>query len=605
MGLGHRRLTIMDRSDLAAQPMRNEDGSVWIVFNGEIYNYLTLREGLIQRGHQFQSQSDTEVILHLYEERGLECVKQLRGMFAFAIWDKSQEQLLLARDRLGKKPLYYTQTPERFLFASEIKALWQDESLPREINIPAIHHYLSLGYVPGPHTAFQNIFSLPPAHTLVFKNGVAKLECYWHLSFEHSMDAPQPDVREVQAEILARLREALSLRLASAVPVGVLLSGGLDSSLLVALMAQVERGPIKTFSIRFPEQSHDEAPYARQVAELFHTEHHEFGITTQLADLLPEVARTFDEPFGDSSALPTYFLAKMVKPEVTVALNGDGGDEAFGGYDRYTKDQLAAFYLGLPAPLRTINAGLLKAAIPSSLAVHSLPRRLQDFAQFQASSPAVRYYRWVSIIQAPEQQMLYTPEFYETGQAQPTNALIESLFQSAGTTNPLEAALHTDIHTYLPDDLLVKMDRAMMAFGVETRSPFLDQDFMEYAAGLPAGFKIRHLTRKWILKQASRTLLPLDIIQRPKHGFGLPVGEWLRGALRPMVYDVLLSKPARERGYFRPEAIQAMLDQHSRGQANWQFHLWSLLMLELWQLNCVEAARPLGHTHLPISLTTA
>lgn len=589
-GLGHRRLTIMDTSEAAGQPMRNEAGTVWITFNGEIYNYLDLRHELLSCGHTFLSQSDTEVILHLYEELGPRCVEKLRGMFAFAIWDSAREQLVLARDRLGKKPLYYTQTDQRFLFASEIKALWQDETVERTIHLPALHHYLSLGYIPGPQTAFKNVFCLPPAHILVLRSNTIHLERYWQFTFEQPTKAP--DIKQTEVEILQRIQEAVALRLASAVPVGVMLSGGLDSSLLVAIMARLDARPIQTFSVSLPGRAHDEAPYARQVAELFKTEHHEFAFTPDLAEWLPQVAAQFDEPFGDSSALPTYYLAKMLGQQVTVALNGDGGDEDFAGYDRYGKDQWAAFYLKQPASMRRAVAGLMQATIPGSAPTHGLARRLQNFAAFNPPTAADRYYRWVSIFQEPDRQALFTSDFLEAQNGQTTEALIAGFYNAAPSANPTEAALYTDIHTYLADDLLVKMDRATMAFGVEARSPFLDHEFVAYAAGLPIGFKNRHLTRKWILKQAAQSLLPKAIVERPKRGFGLPVGEWLRGPLRPMLYDVLTSQTARQRGYFNTEAVTTMLTQHQSGQANWQFHLWNLLMLELWQQTCVDVARP-------------
>ncbi len=591
VGLGHRHLAIVDRTASAAQPMRNEDGTIWVIFNGEIYNYRALRENLIHQGHRFHSNTDTEVLVHLYEEYGTECVTHLRGMFAFAIWDRPQAQLFLARDRLGKKPLYYTQTPERFLFASEIKALWQDASLERQVNVPAIHQYLSLSYIPGPQTAFQNIYQLPPAHTLTLRHGVSRLECYWHLSFTSTTSNPALDLRQVQAEILERLKQAVATRMVAEAPVGVLLSGGIDSSLIVALMAQLSAKPVQTFSIGLPERQHDESGFARQIAAQFHTDHHEFPITPQLADLLPQVAGHFDEPFGDSSALPTYYLAQRTKPYITVALNGDGSDEDFAGYDRYTKDRLAIAYAGLPAPLRALTAGVLSRAVPGALPGDSLLKRVLDFTHSQYTTPAQRYFRWVSVFQAPQVQTLYTPDFWQAGQAQTAEALVTSIFDAATNPDPTQAALHTDILTYLADDLLVKMDRAAMAFAVETRSPFLDQEIMEYAAGLPASLKIRGWTRKWILKQAARSLLPPAIIQRPKHGFGLPVGEWLRGPLRPMLCDVVLSQRALQRGYFQPAALRALLEDHLAGRQNWQYQLWNILMLELWQMACVEAPR--------------
>jgi asparagine synthase (glutamine-hydrolysing) len=585
-GLGHRRLAIIDRTSLGNQPMSNEDGSIWLVFDGEIYNFRSLRQQL-EGKHTFRSQSDTEVIIHLYEEYGEDCIEHLRGMFAFALWDGTEEKLFMARDRLGQKFIYYTSGPERFLFASEIKSLLQDHGLTRVPNLNALHDYLSLSYAPGAETAFKNIYRIPPAHKLVYQKGKLTLSRYWQLSYAAASGrAPGPG--QVKEEIIEKLTESVSLRLMSEVPLGAFLSGGIDSSSVVALMMQLTGRPVKTFSIGFNEKSHDESHYARMVSRALGTEHYEYTLSPYITSILPEVIEQYDEPFADPSAIPTYYLAKMAKQHVTVALNGDGGDENFAGYDRYVKSKLALYYHWLPSPLRRSLTFLFSRLVPGSLPHDNILGRLREFFSAGDMSLAEMYCRWLFFFNRYDKVNLYTDAFSSGIDTEDTEEMIERLIHSSDGKDFTEAAVHTDVLTYLPGDLLIKMDRATMAHALESRSPFLDHTFMEYVAALPSRFKLQGLSRKWILKEAAGTLLPDEIIRRPKRGFGIPVDQWLRTQLRDAVYDILMSRSSRDRGYFKESAVEELLKQHMSGERNWQFHLWNLLVLELWHQRFID-----------------
>jgi len=586
IGLAHRRLSIIDLSPAGHQPMSNEDGTVWIVFNGEIYNFQDLRPDLEQRGHCFHSQSDTEVILHLYEEHGVDCLRFLRGMFAFAIWDGTRRRLFLARDRLGKKPLCYQQDAEAFRFASEVKAILQDSQVEALPDPSGIAQYLTFGYLPGPASAFQGVRRLPPAHYLVCENGRVEVVRYWRLRRERKEQRSEAEWCEA---LLARLEEAVRLRLVSDVPLGAFLSGGIDSSAVVALMSRVSHKPVKTFSIGFEEPEYDELRYARQVAERFGTEHHELVVHPDAMAVLPKLAWHYDEPFGDSSAVPTYYVAQMTRKYVSVALNGDAGDENFGGYDRYVANLLAASFDRWP------GAGLARDAIRRGLRL--LPRRGRRTSLFSrgcrfldglADSPERRYARWFCHFYGDRKAELCTPEFLAA--AGETDALegLLALYRASDASDFGEATLGVDAALYLPDDLLVKVDIASMAHSLEARSPFLDHEFMEFAATIPFDLKIRGRVKKYILKRALTGLLPDEILHRPKMGFGVPIDHWLRRELREFAADTLLGPKAAGRGYFRQEMIRQMLDEHARGRANWHYLLWTLLMLELWHRTYID-----------------
>lgn len=588
IGLGSRRLAIIDLSPRAHMPMSNEDGSLWIVLNGEIYNFQELRTGLERKGHQFRSASDTEVVLHLYEEEGVDCLQRLRGMFAFAVWDSKQQTLFLARDRLGKKPLYYYRDGNAFLFASEPKAILQDPQVRAEPNPEAIHHYLTYGYVPGAYSAFQGMHKLPPAHFLLVHQGDVRVQRYWSL---HYLPKRRGSEAELGEELLALLEEAVRLRLISDVPLGAFLSGGIDSSVVVALMRRLVSGRLQTFAIGFERPEYDERSYARQVAAHFATDHQELVVKPDAASLLPRLVWHYNEPFADSSALPSFALCELAKQSVTVALNGDGGDEAFMGYDRYLGTVVAGWYDYIPAPLRRAlmwGARQLPQGAPKSPVY-----RLRRFAEALALEPRRRYGQWMASFATDQKNELYSNEFAARLGSLDSWLLLEAAYAASDAPSFLEATVHTDVQLYLPDDLLVKMDIASMAHSLEVRSPFLDHKIVEFAASLPVTLKLQRLTQKYLVKKIMTGVLPDSILQRKKMGFGLPIDHWFRHELREMTYDVLLGSQAQQRGYFRPEVVRRYIDEHVTGKAQHHFRLWNLLLLELWHRMFIDQPCPL------------
>jgi asparagine synthase (glutamine-hydrolysing) len=586
VGLGNRRLSIIDLSPRGHQPMSNEDGSVWIAFNGEIYNFAELRAELAAQGHLFRSDTDTETIVHLYERDGLDCVKRLRGMFAFAIWDAPRRRLFAARDRLGKKPFFYYSGRDGLLFASEPKAILQDPGVPREVDAQAIRHYLTYGYVPSPWSAFRGLRKLPPAHYLLFENGRVDVRGYWTLRYQPKRTAPEAALAD---ELLALLEQSVRLRLVSDVPLGALLSGGVDSSAVVALMRRVSPAAIRTFSIGFEHPEYDEIAYARRVAEHLHTEHHQFTVRPDAVALLPRIVWHYNEPFADSSAVPSFAVCEMARREVTVALNGDGGDEVFLGYDRYVAANLSARFDGLPRAARKAASALL-APLPLGTPKSSL-HRLRRFAEVAALPANERYARWITLFDGDSAAQLLAPEFARATAGPAFGLLDEALRQSDGSS-PAERASHADVQMYLPDDLLVKMDIASMAHSLEVRSPLLDHHVLEFAAALPAGLKLHGMVQKYLLKRVMRDALPESILSRRKMGFGVPIDRWFRNELRDLARDTLLDQRATARGYFRKAAVQRLLDEHDAGTAHHHARLWSLLMLELWHRMFIDQPCP-------------
>lgn len=584
VGLGHRRLAIIDLSSAGQQPMHNEDDTVWITFNGEIYNFQELRDDLLKRGHRFQSKTDTETIIHLYEEHGVDCLKRLRGMFAFAIWDARARTLLLARDRLGKKPLYYLAGASGIVFASEPKAFLADPGFEPQPNLEAISHYLTYQYVPSPYSAFQGVRKLPPAHYLLVKDGKIAIERYWKLRYRDKRELTEDEACE---ELLSRLKEAVKRRLVSDVPLGAFLSGGIDSGAIVALMADQTCLPVKTFSIGFEEKTYDELPYARLVAQRYGTDHHEFIVRPQAAEILPKLVWHCNEPFADSSAIPTYYLAQLTRQHVTVALNGDAGDENFAGYDRYIANLLAARYERIPHPLRRLLETVVRAS-PSSFGSRTILARGKRFFEALAEPRERQYAHLVSHFYPALKAELCTEEFLDAARGKDSVALLLDVYRVSDAPDLIDATLDMDVNTYLPDDLLVKVDIATMAHGLEARSPMLDHEFMEFCASLPSRMKLRGRVKKYILRQAFRGLLPSEILERPKMGFGVPIEEWFRQDLGDMARDLVLSPRALERGYFRPRVVQRLLDEHTRGARNWHYQLWNLLMLELWHRTFID-----------------
>ena len=589
IGLGHRRLAIIDLSPAAAQPMASADGIVWITFNGEIYNFQELRRELSQKGHTFRTQSDTEVILAAYREFGVECLGRFRGMFAFAIWDARERMLFLARDRLGKKPLHYWLDDAGIAFASEPKAFLADPGFQPRVNLEAIWHYLTYQYVPHPWSAFQGVQKLPPAHFLLVRDGEVSLHRYWKLRYGTKRHLSEEDAC---AELLGRLRDAVRLRLISDVPLGAFLSGGIDSSVVVALMAQLTDAPVKTFSIGFEEEEYNELSYARLVAQRYGTDHHEFVVRPEAVAILPKLVWHYDEPYADSSAIPTYYLAQLTRRYVTVALNGDAGDENFAGYDRYLANVLASRVEWVP---RQVRQGLqrLVHAIPARSRSRTWLSRGRRFLEAAVEPADRRYLRWVCHFHPSFKAELCTEDFQRAVGEADSAELLLSAFRASDGPDLIDATLDVDVNTYLPDDLLVKVDIATMAHGLEGRSPLLDHQVMEYSASLPSHMKLRSRVKKYIFKRAVRDLIPHEIINRPKMGFGVPLDHWFRRDLRDMAYDILLSTRALGRGYFRPAVVRRLLDEHARGLRTWHYQLWNLLMLELWHRTFIDQ-RPQG-----------
>lgn len=587
IGLGHRRLAIIDLSPAGRQPLPNEDKSIWVVLNGEIYNFAELRDDLEARGHVFASRTDTEVIVHLYEERGVECLPALRGMFAFALWDQARQRLLLARDRVGKKPLVYALQPGRLLFASEAKAIIQDPTFPREVDLEALHHYLTYQYVPSPWTMFRGIRKLPPAHYLLWEGGRVTVRPYWTLRYDAKRDLSEAAAADRFRELL---EEATRLRLVSDVPLGAFLSGGIDSSAVVAAMCRLTGRAVKTFSIGFAERAYDELAYARIVARRFGTDHHEYVVRPDAVEVMPRLVWHYSEPFADSSAIPSYYLARLARQHVTVALNGDGGDESFGGYPRYGQlalvERAVAALKPIPAPVRAALAAAARIAPGRPV------RRMAWLLRSVAETTAERYARWMVMFPDDLKDSLYTPEMRAALAGHPSIRLLAEGWGRGGGTGLLDKTLAADVAMYLPDALLVKMDIATMAHGLEVRSPLLDHRLMEFAAALPPEYKRRGTETKVLMRKALADVLPREILTRPKMGFGVPLGEWFRADLRGLAEELLLESRTTQRGYFDSRALRTLLDQHFAGRHNHGYRLWALLMLELWHRMFIDPAVP-------------
>jgi asparagine synthase (glutamine-hydrolysing) len=586
VGLGHKRLSILDLSPAGHQPMSNEDGSIWIVFNGEVYNFLDLREELQKKGHTFVSQTDTETIIHLYEEKGIECVQDLRGMFAFALWDENKQRLFCVRDRAGKKPLVYARTKDALLFASEIKSLLIDPSIKKDIDCTAVHHFLTYQYIPSPQTGFTSIKKLPPAHILIYERGTITIKRYWNVSYQKKLHLPS--VKDYGERFRDIFQEAVKIRLRSDVPLGAFLSGGIDSSLVVAVMSGLMNQPVKTFSIGFKEESYDETPFARIIAEKYATDHHEFFVKPNAIEVLPKLVWYYNEPFADSSAIPTYYVSRMTREHVTVALNGDGGDESFAGYERYVADKLADYYRRVPSFIRE---GIIRRAIdklPHSTNRRNFLRRLKRFVKGISEIPERRYVRWICFFDNEMKNDLYTSSFKERTKGIDSVDLTVNWYKKADAEKFIDKTLFVDVMSYLPEDLLVKVDIASMANSLEARSPFLDHKVMEFAASLPADLKLRGMETKYLLKHTFADMIPPEIVQRRKMGFGVPLDVWFRKDLKEMAYDLLLDKRCTERGYFKKEALQRLLDEHVSEQYDHSYRIWALLFLELWHTMFID-----------------
>jgi asparagine synthase (glutamine-hydrolysing) len=594
VGLGIQRLRVIDL-ETGDQPIYNEDGSVVVVLNGEIYNYASLREELLRKGHSFGTNGDTEVIAHLYEEHGIECVHRLHGMFSFALWDGRRRRLLIARDRVGKKPLYYHCRNGVLNFASELQALVQNPTVPREVDPGAIDAYLAYGYVPAPLTALRDVRKLPPAHLLVFQEGNLTTQRYWRLDF--SAKRPVGDPRELHEEIRGGLRAAVARRLVADVPVGAFLSGGIDSAAVVAAMAELSSRPVKTFTIGFADVPMNELPQARRLAEHFSTDHHELVVEPDAVELLPKLVRHYGEPFGDHSALACFHLAQLAREHVTVALNGDGGDECFAGYQRYTTNVLAARLDRLPGGLRRLLASLGSAGGAGAAPITRWGRA-RRFASRLGEERYERYLGQVSVFDSAERLGIYAPEFARAVDSERTERLLIGPWEHASGAELLDQLLEVDSSVYLPGDLLTKIDIATMAYSLEARSPLLDHELMELAASLPARQKAHGVQRKVALRGALRGWVPDEVLDGPKQGFELPVGPWMRTDLASFTREVLLGPEAERRGWLDRDRLATLVDEHVSGSADHGRKLWSLVMLELWAQESIDsqpAPRVLAH----------
>jgi len=579
VGLAMRRLSIIDLAS-GKQPIRNADGTKWIVYNGEIYNYQELRRDLEANGHKLYTNSDTEAIVHLYDVYGPECLHFLRGMFALAIWDENDRSLFLARDRVGKKPLLYShQADGTLIFGSEFQALLKHPAISREVDFEAIDAYLSYLCVPAPKTAFKQIRKLEPGHWLLWKGGKIEMNRYWRPDFSKKIKISE---REAIEETTRLLRESTRLRMISEVPLGAFLSGGVDSSTVVALMAQESSQPVKTFSIGFEEQDFSELKYAKRVAEHVGAEYNEFIVRPNAMDVLPTLVEHYGEPYADSSAIPTYYVSKETRKHVTVALNGDGGDESFAGYERYAAMRFAEKYYRLPRNLRRVLVEMPAALIPTSELRRSRLRDGKRFVQAAGLPRIERYFRWSSTFHAAEKLEVATDDFRNLAENADAIGVLDKWFAAANGSSIIDATLLTDLMTYLPNDLLVKVDIASMANSLEARSPFLDHKVIEFAASLPANQKMRGMQTKYLLKKVATQLVPKDVVYRRKMGFGVPIGRWLRNEMRPFLHEVLLSDRSMKRGIIKPEALRQYVQEHTESKRDHSYKLWTLLMLELW-----------------------
>ncbi|MGI8919447.1 MAG: asparagine synthase (glutamine-hydrolyzing) [Pyrinomonadaceae bacterium] len=588
VALGMRRLAIIDLVT-GEQPVFNEDHSVAVILNGEIYNYRELRADLESRGHSFRSASDTEVLPHLYEEYGKKMVHHLNGMFAFVLWDAPNQRLFIARDRFGEKPLYWGIFGNQLLFASEPKVLLAHPDVRPGLNLHALRQYLSFDYIPAPRSIYEGINKLPAAHTLTLESGRASVEPYWCLSYQTKQ--PVPDETEAAKQLEALLAESVRMRLVSDVPLGVLLSGGVDSSAVAAFAVRASSEPVKTFSISFAESSFDESSYARGVAKYLGTDHHEERLSSNLAaNLIGEIGSWMDEPFSDSSLVPTYLLARFTRKHVTVALGGDGGDELFAGYQMYRGHHWAEIYTKLPA---LVQRGLIEPLVrllPVKTKNLSLDYKALRFITGAKYDLVTRHHVWFGSFTPEQQQQLLTPEVLAASDGDIYRDARRMVSECDAET-VLERMQNLDTQLYLAEDILTKVDRASMAVSLEVRAPFLDPGVAEFAASLPAHYKLRGGTSKYILKRAVQNLLPPFVTRRSKKGFGVPVAEWLKGQLKPLARDLLSPERVRRAGVFNAEYVTRLQDEHERGIANHRKLLWTLLMFELWHESFVETQR--------------
>ena len=571
VGLGMRRLSIIDLST-GHQPIHNEDRSVWLVFNGEIYNYRELRRQLEHAGHTFYTSSDTETIVHAYEQWGEDAFVRLRGMFGIALWDRPRRTLLLARDRAGIKPLHFVEQGSRIYFGSEIKSLIAAGAVPREIDLEAFDHYLSYLYAPRDRSLFKSVRKLAPGHFLRWRDGKTEVVKYWEVPASETFQGTADEAAE---QLRSVLTDAVRSHLVSDVPLGAFLSGGVDSSIVVGLMAEASSQPVRTFSIGFDEPQFDELDHARRVAEHFDTDHHEFVVRPDGLSILDRLIDHFDEPFADSSAIPTWYVSEIARRHVTVVLSGDGGDELFGGYDRYLPHPRVAQFDRLALPGARKAAGAIFPLLPHGA-------RGKNFLRHVSRNVDGRYLDSVAFFQPDEKIALYSPEIRDSLESWDAEAALSRRLKRFAPLPSHSRMMRLDFETYLPEDVLTKVDRMSMAHSIESRVPLLDNAVIDFAATLPATLKIHDGRRKHILKEAVRGMLPPGILDRKKQGFGVPLGVWFRGGLADVFSDVLRSPRTRQRGYFRTGFVNHLLDEHRSGRRDHTLRLWQLLVFELW-----------------------
>jgi asparagine synthase (glutamine-hydrolysing) len=580
IGLAARRLSIIDLAT-GHQPLSSQSGNSWITYNGEVYNFPELRRELVQRGYVFRSQSDTEVVVNLYEEFGLEFVKKLRGMFAFAIYDQKNRRLILARDHIGKKPLYYCLKKNgNLIFASEIKSILQYPGVGRDVDPEALDFFLTLEYIPAPYSMLAAVKKLPAGHLLVFENGKAAISEYWDVK-------PGEGTRDfgtAREEFLTLLEESVRMRMISDVPLGAFLSGGIDSSAVVATMAKISQIPIKTFSIGFEERSYSELPYSRLVAEKFKTDHHEKTLNADIHALVLQLAGILDEPLADFSNFPTFLVSRMAREKVTVALSGDGGDEIFGGYEHYLAQKLARFVDFSPLrPLRALASRAMRLVPPSELK-KGLVNRSKRFGDGFVNAAVNRHFRWMLFLTRQQKSLLYSPAFQQEGFLRdlPQREPFREFFKRSRQFPGINQDLYLDLKTYLTDDIMVKVDRMSMAASLETRAPLLDVKLVEFAFSLPPQWKVRGTTGKWFFKKAMAGILDQKILNRQKQGFSIPIKNWLKNELKELMLETLSEKKIADLGFFNGGYVQTMIREHLQNRENHSHRLWALMQFNLW-----------------------
>jgi asparagine synthase (glutamine-hydrolysing) len=578
VGLGMRRLNVIDLVT-GHQPISNEDGRIWIVFNGEIYNYRELRKELEKAGHEFSTKTDTETIIHAYEEYGEDCVTKLNGMFAFAIWDSLEQKLFLARDRLGIKPLYYFVTEDCLVFGSELKAILEYEEIPRKIDLEALDSFLTFEYIPAPLSIFKGIKKLLPGHILTLQDGKVTIHRYWNIQF-NSFKGNEEELGQALYDLL---KDAVRMRLISDVPLGAFLSGGIDSSTIVCMMSEMMDQPVKTFSIGFEDASYNELQYARTVSQHFGAEHHELTIQPDAVKLVEDLVGYLDEPFADVSIFPTYLVSQLARRNVTVVLSGDGGDELLAGYEWYIADKIERYYHKMPAVVRTQYLPKVVKYLPPTSRKKGFINKLKRFVEGSVIHDSLQHFRWNVFMTAEKKSYLYGETLKNSVDGFSAYSPMIAYLNAFETADALWQQQFADIKTYLVDDILVKVDRMSMANSLEARTPFLDHRVVEFAAALPSHLKLNGFKTKYLLKRCMATKLPREILNRKKEGFSIPIKNWLKQELRPLMQDVLSPKRIEKEGLFNATYIEKLKSEHLRGVANHSHQLWSLMVFGIWR----------------------